>query len=43
MSDSVSSYSKGIALNCGFDLGAKALLDHRCIVADYPKVHCFSN
>ena len=38
MSDSVSSYSKGIALNCGFDLGAKALLDHRCIVADYDEL-----
>ena len=30
----ISQFGKGIALNCGFDLGAQQLLDSRSIVAD---------
>lgn len=29
-----SNYGKGIPLSCGFDIGAKALADDRCLVAD---------
>lgn len=34
-------YGKGIALNCGFDLGAKTLLDSRSIVADAAALESF--
>lgn len=30
----INQFGKGIALNCGFDLGAKALMDSRCLVKD---------
>ncbi len=34
MADTINQFGKGIALNCGFDLGAKTLLDSRCVVKD---------
>lgn len=30
----INQFGKGIALNCGFDLGAKSLMDSRCLVKD---------
>ncbi len=30
----INQFGKGIALNCGFDLGAKTLMDSRCLVKD---------
>ncbi len=34
-----SQFGKGIALNCGFDLGAQHLLDSRCAVADWDELY----
>ena len=34
-----SQFGKGIALNCGFDLGAQHLLDSRCAVADWNELY----
>ena len=32
MTETINQFGKNIALNCGFDLGAKSLLDSRSIV-----------
>lgn len=39
----INQFGKGIALNCGFDLGAQQLLDSRSIVADRTELEAIPN